>query len=85
MIAHIDAYYIAAQARFVRQVRKGTILLLEGPTDARIFERFIDRNACEIEIGFGKKNVLGALDIWRMMDFPASSPLWMLILIESLK
>jgi hypothetical protein len=63
MIEHIDAHYVAAQVRLVRQVHKGSILLLEGPTDSRIFERFIDRQRCDIEVGFGKKNVIGALDI----------------------
>jgi len=63
MIEHIDAHYVAAQIRLVRQTHKGAILLLEGDTDNRVFEKFIDPNTCEIEIGFGKKNVLGALDL----------------------
>jgi len=62
MIKQIDGFYVAAQIRFVRQVHKGTILILEGETDARILERFTDLSACQIEIGFGKANVLEALD-----------------------
>jgi hypothetical protein len=63
MIKQIDGYYIAAQVRLVRQAHKGTILLLEGATDARVFDRFVDERACDIEIGFGKENVLRAIDL----------------------
>lgn len=47
----------------LRHSDKRSILLLEGDKDARVFERFIDSSACDIEIGFGKQNVLGALDL----------------------
>jgi hypothetical protein len=63
MIGQIDAYYIAAQIRLVRQADKRTILVLEGETDARVFDRLIDHNACDIEIGFGRKNVIEAIDL----------------------
>ncbi len=63
MIAQIDGAYVAAQIRLIRQVQKGTILLLEGSTDAKVFDQFIDRSVCEIEIGFGKPNVLDAIDL----------------------
>jgi Protein of unknown function (DUF4435) len=63
MIGQIDGYYVAAQIRMVRQVHKGTILILEGETDARVFARFIDCRSCDIEVGFGKKNVIEALDL----------------------
>lgn len=70
MIGQIDAHYVAAQIRLVRQTHKGAILLLEGDTDNKAFEKFIDPNMCEIEIGFGKKNVLGALDLLEEGGFP---------------
>jgi hypothetical protein len=63
MISQIDAHYVAAQIRLVRHADKRAILLLEGETDARIFDRFIDHSSCDIEIGFGKKNVVGAIDL----------------------
>lgn len=62
MIKQIDGAYVAAQVRLVRQVHKGAILILEGETDALIFDELIDKNSCEIEIGFGKSNVVDALD-----------------------
>jgi hypothetical protein len=70
MIGQIDAHWVAAQVRLVRQVHKGTVLMLEGPTDARVFDRFIDRKLCVIEVGFGKRNVLGALDLLEEDGFP---------------
>jgi hypothetical protein len=63
MIGKIDGFYVAAQIRLVRQVHKGAILLLEGDRDARVFGRFIDKGFCDIEVGFGKKNVIEALDL----------------------
>jgi hypothetical protein len=43
---------------------------LEGETDARAFDRFIDRAACDIEIGYGKANTLEALDLLEEEGFP---------------
>lgn len=63
MIGQIDAHYVAAQVRLVRQADKRTVLVLEGETDARVFDRFIDKEACDIEIGFGRKNVIEAIDL----------------------
>jgi Protein of unknown function (DUF4435) len=70
MIKQIDGAYIAANIRFIRQVHKGTVLLLEGETDARIFDDLIDSNKCQIEIGFGKRNVIDALDRLEDEGFP---------------
>lgn len=63
MIDLIDGAYVAAQIRLVRQVRRGTILLLEGHTDAKLLGRFTNPDTCEIEIGFGKANVIEAIDL----------------------
>jgi hypothetical protein len=70
MIGQIDGFYVAAQIRLIRQVHKGTILILEGETDARVFARFIDSNLCDIEIGFGKKNTADALNLLEDEGFP---------------
>jgi hypothetical protein len=63
MLGQIDGFYIAAQVRLIRQVSKKTVLILEGESDGRLFGRFIDNNECQLEIGFGKSNVLEALDL----------------------
>jgi hypothetical protein len=70
MRENIDGPVLAAQIRFARQVHKGTILVLEGAGDAKVFGWFIDRSMCEIETGFGKTNVLKALDLLEDEGFP---------------
>ena len=70
MIGQIDGYYIAAEVRLLRQLHKGTILLVEGQTDDRVLDRFVNPAECEIEIGFGKKNVIEALDRLEDEGFP---------------
>jgi Protein of unknown function (DUF4435) len=70
MLEHLDGYHVAAQVRFIRQVRKGTILIVEGETDARVLDRFIDSTSCDFEVGFGKKNVINALDLLEDEGFP---------------
>ncbi|MCK1386878.1 DUF4435 domain-containing protein [Bradyrhizobium sp. 21] len=63
MIGQIDGYYVAAQIRLLRQIDKRAILLLEGEDDARALDRFVDPKKCDVEIAFGKKNVIDALDL----------------------
>jgi hypothetical protein len=70
MIREIDGAYVAAQVRFSRQVHKGTILILEGATDAKVFNHFIDPVKCDIEVAFGKENAIKALDLLEDEGFP---------------
>jgi hypothetical protein len=63
MLSDVDGYFIAAQIRLARQIHKGTILIVEGETDASVLDRFIDRASCEIEVSQGKANALEALDL----------------------
>ncbi len=70
MMEHIDGHYVAAQIRLLRQVHKGTILIVEGATDVRALDRFIDKGFCDIEVGFGKENVIEALDLLEDEGFP---------------
>src|SRR6266446_4329608 len=70
MRKEIDGHYVAAQIRLMRQVWKGSFLLLEGSTDAKVFDRFIDGSRCQIEIGFGKPNVHDAIELLEDEGFP---------------
>jgi hypothetical protein len=70
MIKHVDGHYIAAQIRFVRQLHKGAIILLEGDDDAKVFGKLIDRAAAQTEVAFGKSNALTALDLLEDEGFP---------------
>lgn len=63
MIEEVDGFYIAAEVRLLRQVKKGSIVLVEGGSDSRLLERFVDKMRCEIEVAFGKTNVIEALDL----------------------
>jgi hypothetical protein len=70
MLKHIDGAYVAAQVRLMRQVQKGAILMVEGGSDAKVFENFIDTRNCDIEVGFGKTNVINAIDRLEDEGFP---------------
>ena len=63
MIQTLTGWDIAGYVRFQRQTHKGTILLVEGERDARVFDRLLDREQVSTEVSFGKDNVLEALDL----------------------
>lgn len=50
----MDEYDIAQEVRFERQVHKGSILLLEGPTDVKRFAEFLDDFECSIANCYGR-------------------------------
>jgi hypothetical protein len=70
MISQIDEFYVAAQIRMLRAADKRTILVLEGETDEKALGRFVDEAVCDIEIAFGKSNLLGAFDLLEEEGFP---------------
>ena len=47
----------------LRSYHKGSILLVEGSTDERVFENFVDCSDCKIVYANGKDNTVGALDV----------------------
>jgi hypothetical protein len=46
-----------------RQKHKGAFLLLEGSTDIRRFQRFIDQTRCSVVNAYGKSNVITAIEL----------------------
>jgi len=70
MIKSLDGWDIAAHVRFVRQVHKGTIVVVEGEKDDRVLSRFVDGAKCTVEISFGKANAIAALDLLEDEGFP---------------
>jgi len=70
MKGQVDGYHIAAQIRLLRQVHKGAIVVVEGDTDAKVFDKFIDSTVCTTEVSFGKPNLLEALDLLEDEGFP---------------
>jgi hypothetical protein len=53
-----------------RSQHRGSILVLEGDTDARVFKRFIEKSACKIVPAHGKNNALKILEILGSGSFP---------------
>lgn len=56
---------IANTVRMMRPLFTGTVVLVEGDTDARVYGKFTDSEKCQVMPTFGKSNALGALDILR--------------------
>jgi hypothetical protein len=63
MIGIVDGFFVAAQVRLLRQVDRRSILIVEGHGDAKALEQFVDDKRCDIEVSFGKKNAIQALDL----------------------
>ena len=60
---HIDEYDIAQEVRLERKVHKGSFLLLEGDTDIKRFNPFVDDDACSIVNCYGKRKAIEAIKI----------------------
>jgi len=56
-------HVLANRVRMRRTSYKGTILVVEGDTDVRVYKGFTDENSCMIVPAHGKDNAVGALKI----------------------
>jgi hypothetical protein len=63
MRSRITGYDIANYARMLRSLHAGTILIVEGDKDRRVYERFINNTCCKLIYAYGKANALDAIDI----------------------
>lgn len=70
MKKYLDGWDFAAHIRFVRQVHKGCIFIVEGENDDRVVSSFINEALCTVEISFGKSNAVEALDLLEDEAFP---------------
>lgn len=59
----MDEFDVAQEIRFERQLHKGSFLLLEGEEDLKRFTRFTDDKLCSTVNCFGRKNLIGAIEI----------------------
>jgi len=57
----INPNIVAAEVVMLRAASNNTILILEGPSDERVFVNFIDAGQCEIVIAHGKHNAVEAI------------------------
>lgn len=66
MLEFVDAAAIANQVSLLRDTYRGTVLLVEGPDDGCVFEKFKARDdACRVVPAHGKTNAIGALQLLR--------------------
>jgi hypothetical protein len=63
VIQYRSAADAAAEAKMVRTTFSGTIAFVEGSTDERLIEKFVDAEECYLLVAFGKENAAGAVDI----------------------
>lgn len=66
---HLTPRTIYAQIRMERQKHKGVFFLMEGSSDFRRFEKFVDRSVVSVITCIGKENVEGTIEITQDMGF----------------
>jgi hypothetical protein len=69
MRTYLTANDIANEVRMIRTRHSGAILIVEGPTDARFYKRFIRDTECKITPSNGKDNAIDALAILERSNF----------------
>lgn len=70
MKQYITPYDIANQVRMMRPVFDGSVIVVEGDSDARVYVRFVDEKQCKIIPAFGKANVLNAIALLKRSNSP---------------
>ncbi len=62
---------IAAKIRMMRSANRNAIIVVEGEHDSRVLQNFVQSGRCEIIIGKGKENVVGAFRIMESIECPS--------------
>ena len=60
---------VANEIRMMRTVFKGAVLLTEGATDARFFQKFTSADTCSVIPAHGKGNTLRAMEVLETEHF----------------
>jgi len=63
MRALITPRTVANEVRMMRTNHKGTMVIVEGPSDRTAYRNLLDQDACRIVIAHGHENATGALRI----------------------
>jgi len=66
----IDDNFVATEIRMRRSTFKGTFIIVEGRSDERFYQKFIEEQECEFSIARGKENAVGAIEILDRDSFP---------------
>jgi hypothetical protein len=70
MKQNINGQSVATRIKMLRSQHKGSFLLVEGDTDSRFYINLIDQTTCRIQIGYGRNNVIKAIEILEQMKVP---------------
>lgn len=62
MRGHLEPCDIATTVRMMRTLHRGAIVIVEGSTDMRVYNRFADERSCKLVEGAGKANTIGAIE-----------------------
>ncbi len=63
MLESRTGHDVAVEARMMRTAFRGSILILEGDTDARFFERFTEESLCRVLPAHGKEKAVEAISL----------------------
>jgi hypothetical protein len=69
MRQYLTEHTTANEVRLTRSQFNGVIIITEGPTDVRIYERLFGRETCRFVIAHGKENTVKALLILEKENF----------------
>jgi hypothetical protein len=61
MQQYLTSHDVANTVRMVRTLHRGSIVIVEGDTDLRVYERLVDSGNCRLIPAFGKHNALAAI------------------------
>ncbi|MHC4404444.1 MAG: DUF4435 domain-containing protein [Planctomycetota bacterium] len=64
----ITPHTVANEVRMMRTQHKGTLVIVEGPSDKSAYLNLVDQRTCRIVIAHGKENATGALQILESDD-----------------
>lgn len=69
MKKYLTADDIANSARMMRTQYKGSIMIIEGSTDMRLYKRFVDDRKCRLIPANGKENAIKVVEILERYGF----------------
>ena len=72
MLDALDGISLANQIRLERAAHEGSFLLVEGSSDARLYDRLCDQEQCSIVVCMGKEKLFDAIAALNESEFPGA-------------
>lgn len=69
MKEYLTSDHLANTVRMARSIDNRAVMFVEGATDARFFERFVDLDGCKVVAAHDRKRALGALRLLNSSAF----------------